>query len=99
MSERPSTDVPPKKCLGCGYMPAYLPENRCPECSRVFWPDNTDTFHGGDPRRRRMTDRGRSRWTTLVVVIAVIVSIIFVLGAMMVFLLIGYFYGFDGLFP
>lgn len=52
MSERPSLDIPPMTCLGCGYILEGLPENRCPECGRHFSPNNPDTFSGGDLKRR-----------------------------------------------
>lgn len=44
MSDRTSPDVPPMKCLGCGYILENLPENRCPECGKTFSPDNPFTF-------------------------------------------------------
>ena len=52
MSDRPSPDIPPKKCLGCGYILDNLPTSRCPECGRKFSPDHPLTFSGGDPGRR-----------------------------------------------
>jgi hypothetical protein len=32
------------RCLDCGYVLKGLPENRCPECGRVFDPENPQTF-------------------------------------------------------
>lgn len=33
-----------KLCLGCGYNLDHLPENRCPECGRLFDPDDVRSF-------------------------------------------------------
>ena len=52
MSDRPSLDIPPMTCLGCGYILEGLPESRCPECGQPFSPGDPDTFSGGDLKRR-----------------------------------------------
>jgi hypothetical protein len=37
------------QCLGCNYPLRGLPENRCPECGRVFDPNNRATMNLGRP--------------------------------------------------
>ena len=56
MSDRPSADISPRTCLGCGYILDGLPENRCPECGQPFSPDNPDTFSGGGLKQRAAPD-------------------------------------------
>jgi hypothetical protein len=34
--------APPPRCLWCGYILEYLPEDRCPECGNAFDPDDLE---------------------------------------------------------
>lgn len=49
MSDRPSADILPMKCLDCGCILDNSPENCCPECGREFDPADSYTYSGGDP--------------------------------------------------
>lgn len=44
-----SHDPPTRHCLTCGYIIDHLSAPRCPECGRVFDPDDSSTFVVDEP--------------------------------------------------
>lgn len=68
-------------CRDCNYALRGLPENRCPDCGRVFDPDDPDTMNMGRAMGRRVRSLLRlptTRWIAVTIVASIAMLVAFV---------------------